>query len=197
MSAPFTPGALSVGIDPHLFVVFGGTGDLARKMLLPALYQLLRRREFQDSVEVLAVATRDMTEDEYRAMAVEALDKEGVTDGQEWAKRHLRYQSISHGFEALRKRIETIESEEGLTGNRAFYLAIPPAVFDDTVDGLGKSGALTGGGWTRVVVEDRGAGLHARGLCGGDRRHRRTHTTGVAARDDVAVRRDQCGTTWL
>jgi glucose-6-phosphate 1-dehydrogenase len=153
LSEPYTPGALSVGIEPHLFVVFGGTGDLARKMLLPALYQLLRRREFQDSVEVLAVATRELTEDEYRAMAVESLADEGIPGCEDWAALHLRYQSIRHGFEALRKRIEEIEEAEGLGGNRAFYLAIPPAVFDDTVDGLGKSGALMGGGWTRVVVE--------------------------------------------
>ncbi|HSJ36016.1 MAG TPA: glucose-6-phosphate dehydrogenase [Acidimicrobiia bacterium] len=149
----YTPGVLSVGIEPHLFVVFGGTGDLARQMLLPALFQLLRRREFHDSVELLAVATRPMSDAEYRKMAVEALAEAGVPDCEEWAERHLRYQSIKDGFEALRERIEEIEAAEGLDGNRAFYLAIPPAVFDDTVDGLGKSGAFSGGGWTRVVVE--------------------------------------------
>lgn len=153
MTTEYTPGALSVGIDPHLFIVFGGTGDLARKMLIPALYQLLRRREFQDAVEVLAVATRELSDEEYRSLAVEALDRSGVEDARAWAERHLHYQSVRDGFEALRTRIEDIEETEGLGGNRAFYLAIPPTVFDDTVEGLGKSGALSGGGWTRVVVE--------------------------------------------
>lgn len=153
MTDRYTPGALSVEIEPQLFVIFGGTGDLARKMLLPALYQLLRRREFHDSVEVLAVATREITDEEYRTLAVEALTESGVGEAEQWAEHHLRYQSVGRGYEDLRARIEEIEAEAQLGGNRAFYLAIPPGVFDDTVEGLGKCGAFSGRGWTRVVVE--------------------------------------------
>ncbi|MFP3913703.1 MAG: glucose-6-phosphate dehydrogenase, partial [Actinomycetota bacterium] len=149
----YTPGALSVGIDPHLFVIFGGTGDLARAKLLPALYQLLRRRNFQDRVRVLAVATRDIDEAEYRATALEALESAGHPEAVEWAEGHLHYQSLKHGFEALGRRIASLEHEAGLGGNRVFYLAVPPGVFRRTLESMGKEGLTAQRGWSRIVVE--------------------------------------------
>ncbi len=152
-AVPFTPGALSVGIEPLLFVVFGGTGDLARRKLIPALYQLLLRRDFADTVEVLAVANSRLTDDEYRETVVTALRESGLEEATGWAARCLHYQSMAEGFEGLGRRIGEIERSAGLTGNRAFYLAIPPSAFDDTVEGLGKQGLVSGPGWSRVVVE--------------------------------------------
>lgn len=149
----YTPGALSVGIDPHLFVIFGGTGDLARGKLLPALYQLLQRRDFADPVQVLAVATREIDDDAYRAMAVESLAAAGHDGADDWASSALHYQSLKLGWEALATRIAGIERAAGLPGNRAFYLAVPPSVLADTIESLGKVGIIGSGGWSRVVVE--------------------------------------------
>lgn len=153
--APVTgrPGALTVGIDPHLLVVFGGTGDLARRKLLPALYQLLEHRRFEDHSEVLAVATRELTDDEYRALAARALAEAGVVDAGPWCEEFLHYQPVTAGYDALARRITDLEAASSLPGNRAFYLAIPPAVFDDTIEALGKVGLADGPGWTRVVIE--------------------------------------------
>lgn len=154
MTVPgYTPGALSVGIDPHLFVIFGGTGDLARGKLLPALYQLLRNRNFQDQVEVLAVATRDIDDDAYRSLAVDSLTKAGHPDARQWAEETLHYQSLKYGFESLEDRISALERKTGLPGNRVFYLAVPPSVVVETLEGLGKQGLVNGRGWSRVVVE--------------------------------------------
>lgn len=149
----YTPGAMTVGIEPHLFVVFGGTGDLARTKLIPAVYELLWGRRFDDAVEVLAVATSDHSDEDYRRMAREALADVGVPDAAEWCDENLHYQSISDGYEALARRIDEIERASGLGGNRIFYLAVPPGAFGDTVEGLGKAGLTSGRGWTRVVVE--------------------------------------------
>jgi len=149
----YTPGMMTVGIDPQLFVIFGGTGDLAHRKLLPALYEMLKSRHFDDLVEVLAVATGRMSDDEYRASIVEALAEAGCTGVKDWAEEYLHFQSIDDGFERLTQRIAELEKASGLTGNRAFYLAIPPAVFDDTIEGLGKHGLVSGPGWARVVVE--------------------------------------------
>lgn len=149
----FTPASLTVGIEPHLFVVFGGTGDLARRKLIPALYELLANRRFDDTVEVLAVATGDLTDDAYRRVAAEALADAGFDGADEWCREYLHYQSVDQGYEALADRIAGLEEASGLPGNRAFYLAIPPGVFEDVVEGLGKNGLVTGPGWTRVVVE--------------------------------------------
>lgn len=149
----YTPGALSVGIDPHLFVIFGGTGDLARGKLLPALYQLLRRRNFEDRVQVLAVATRDIGDEGYRKMSTEALAASGYPEASEWVERSLHYHSLKDGFDTLGERVSDLERASGLAGNRVFYLAVPPSVFPETLDELGKQGLVTGPGWSRVVVE--------------------------------------------
>ncbi|HLU53367.1 MAG TPA: glucose-6-phosphate dehydrogenase [Acidimicrobiia bacterium] len=149
----YTPEALSVDIDPHLFVVFGGTGDLARSKLLPALYRLLSSRGFSDSVQLLGVASRDITDDEYRSLVGAALAAADLAVDEEWLGHSVHFQSLRHGFEALGERIREVEEAAGLGGNRAFYLAVPPDVFDETVEGLGKVGVVDGPGWSRVVVE--------------------------------------------
>lgn len=150
-----TSAAVTVEIQPHLLVLFGGTGDLARRKLIPALYSLMKRRDFSDTTRVLAVATSKLTDDEYRQRAREALVESGVDEDEaaRWCGSIISYQSISDGFDALRDRILSIESEAGLPGNRAFYLAVPPAVFDDTLEGLASEGLHESDGWTRVVVE--------------------------------------------
>jgi len=88
-------------------------------------------------------------------MAREALVESGVDSDEaaSWCASTMCYQSIRDGFDRLRERIEAIEEEAGLPGNRAFYLAIPPSVFDDTVEGMASEGLHRSDGWTRVVVE--------------------------------------------
>ena len=142
-------------IEPHLLVLFGATGDLAKRKLIPALYSLMKRRNFDDTTRVLGVATTDMSDDEYRDSARKALVEAGVSpdDASDWCTDVIEYQSIKEGFDALGKRIEEIEKSADLPGNRAFYLAIPPSVFDDTIEGLASVGLHESKGWTRVIVE--------------------------------------------
>ena len=149
----YTPGSMTVGIEPHLFVIFGGTGDLAHKKLLPAIYHLLRSRDFEDTVEILAVAQGVRSDEEYRQSVVASLIEAGYGDVADWCQGHIHYQPIDDGFEALAARVASIEEESNLPGNRAFYMAIPPSVFDDTIEGLGKHGLVSPKGWVRVVVE--------------------------------------------
>ena len=150
-----TPAAVTVEIEPHLLVLFGATGDLARRKLIPALYSLMKRRDFSDTTRVLAVARTSLTDEEYRQQAREALVETGVDadEAGDWCASTISYLSIKEGFGALRDRIDSIEGEAGLPGNRAFYLAIPPSVFDDTLEGLAAEGLHESDGWTRVVVE--------------------------------------------
>lgn len=147
--------AVTVDIEPHLLVLFGATGDLAKRKLIPALYSLVRRRDSDDETRVLGVATGDWTDDEYRQMVAESLIADGVDadEASSWCKNAISYQSIRTGFDALRDRVNAIESEANLAGNRAYYLAIPPAVFDDTVEGLASVGLHESAGWIRVIVE--------------------------------------------
>ena len=145
----------TIEIEPHLLVLFGATGDLAKRKLIPALYSLMRRRNFDDTTRVLGVANSALTDDDYREVAREALIESGV-DAEEaaaWCADVISYQSIKHGFDDLKAKIDEIESDADLPGNRAFYLAIPPSVFDNTVEGLASVGLDESDGWTRVVVE--------------------------------------------
>ena len=145
-------------VDPHIFVIFGGTGDLAQRKLIPSLYRLIRDEQAGDRCVVLGVSRQEVGDAAYREWAIEALVAAGL-DGREveqWCGLNLHHQALGDnesGYVALRERIETIEAERGLPGNRVFYMAIPPGAFAPTIHGLGSSGLNRGAGWIRVVVE--------------------------------------------
>ena len=142
--------------EPHVFVIFGATGDLARRKLIPAFYELQNREGFGRRSVVLGVGRSPMTDAEYRTQASEALIAAGLdpNDVEKWCGGCLHYQSTADGFDALAERIRSIEVEHSLTAeNRAFYLALPPQVFESTVQGLADAGLNRSAGWTRLVVE--------------------------------------------
>jgi glucose-6-phosphate 1-dehydrogenase len=144
--------------ERHLTIVFGGTGDLMSRKLLPALGRL-KNGELRDTeFHVLAVA-RDTgkDDDQYRQWAASALEDASVKlQDDSWLKQ-LYYHSITRerkaDFDALREKIEEIEDEADLPGNRIIYLALPPAAMEPTIEGLGKAGLNKSGGWTRLVIE--------------------------------------------
>ena len=141
------------------FVIFGGTGDLARRKLLPAL-AVLRHHGFTDDATIVVGVSRDMQMDDaaYRAQVKEAL--RGTLPADElnpWVDRCIFYHGAGSGasedFQRLGARLEALERDHGSSANRAFYLAIPPAAFKSTIDGIQDAGLHNGGGWGRVVIE--------------------------------------------
>ena len=145
--------------DPCLCVIFGGTGDLARRKLLPALARLAGGGQLDPASHVLAVAIDVLDDDGYRALARTALVAAGVAEDDiaRVTGDHLHYHCIGAGgpadFAALADLLATLEKAHGLPGNRAFYLALPPSVFVATLEGLGGAGLARSPGWTRVIVE--------------------------------------------
>jgi glucose-6-phosphate 1-dehydrogenase len=145
--------------EPHLFVIFGGTGDLARRKLLPALARLRASGALPATAAVLGVARDATTNDaSYRAAMGEALRTGGVPhDAAATLLAALHYQTIREtgpeDMRALARRIDELERQYGLPGNRVFYLALPPAAFPPTIHALGEAGLNAGTGWTRLVVE--------------------------------------------
>ncbi len=141
--------------DNHLFTIFGGTGDLARRKLIPAFFELMKHTDQLGQVNLLGVANRRISDDEYRSMARDAIVAAGNDPGEveAWCDECLHYQCMQEGFEALADRIETIEEDHGFSGNRVLYLALPPRAFAPTLEGLGEVGLNNGPGWTRLVVE--------------------------------------------
>jgi glucose-6-phosphate 1-dehydrogenase len=147
-----------IEIDPHVFVIFGGTGDLARRKLIPALFEVITRDGLAGRCIIVGVASRDLDDDDYRAWTRAALRDMGLdnSDLESWDDESVFYQRLGRGFgtfERLRSRIESIEANRGFPGNRIFYLALPPALFPATVAGLGEAELNESPGWTRLVIE--------------------------------------------
>src|SRR5262245_23797540 len=132
--------------DPHVFVIFGGTGDLAARKLLPALYKLHLHGGLHPQSLVPGVSRDDFNDEAYRKWGLEALAREGFADHRvtEWVHTKLNYQPIGAGdertFRLMGGRLAALEYQGGLEdGNRAFYLALPPVAFPGTIEGLGKA----------------------------------------------------------
>jgi len=144
--------------DPALLVILGATGDLMQRKLLPALHRLMTQEALNDRSRILGAARRaDLDDQGFRALARTALLESGAGQVDRWCEGALFYQSTGKGapedFRTLARRIETLEREQNLPGNRVFYLALPPETFPSTISGLGQAGLHHGAGWTRLVIE--------------------------------------------
>ncbi|MFN3596309.1 MAG: glucose-6-phosphate dehydrogenase [Rubricoccaceae bacterium] len=145
-------------MDPHLFVLFGATGDLARAKLVPALYHLTRRGDAPPSLVVLGTGRTDWDDARFRTMAAEALAEKGVpeADARAWAEATLHYvrADLTQSADPLTERIVALEAAHETGSNRVYYLALPPAAFSTTAEALGAFEARgERAGWTRLVVE--------------------------------------------
>ena len=146
--------------DSCVFVVFGATGDLMARKLLPALFNLAEDGLLPAGCQVLGVGRHhDVDDDAYRQWAHAALTAAGVGDTekvQQWCAGALHYQASAQADNAdylgIGARIEALERSAG-TRNRVFYLALPPAAFPDTIAALGEAGLNRCGGATRLVIE--------------------------------------------
>lgn len=141
--------------DPSTIVIFGGTGDLSRRKLLPALARLAEAGHIHARCRVLAVG-RDAARDDawFRAQARAALAAVGIDPKSPFVER-MGYQPVASrdDYPLLAARLAALEAEDGLPPNRTFYLALPPRAFRPTIEGLGAAGLNRSEGWTRVVVE--------------------------------------------
>ncbi len=146
--------------DPSLFVIFGGTGDLSRRKLLPALARLWAHGEIRGRCHVLAVTPETEHDDaSFKKLARTALAEAGIHDSIAGElERVLHFQSTGKGtpedYRALAERIALIRKEHDLPENLAFYLALPPGAVPSVATGLDAAGlSKSERGWVRVVVE--------------------------------------------
>ncbi len=145
-------------VDRHLFVIFGANGDLARRKLLSSLYGVVTTTGIEDRCVVLGVSPSNLADPTFREWVVSALVEADHDPRQaaEWCDRYVFFEQVDRGassYDGLRLRIEELEAEMDLPGNRVFYLALPPQAFPDVIDTLGGSGLNSSSGWTRLVIE--------------------------------------------
>ena len=142
-------------VEPHLFVIFGGTGDLARRKLIPSLYELLVDKELTDQVAILSVGRREHTDEDYRAFATQSLAEAGITADQadQWCGNRLHYQSVGNddGYMKLAQRVKDLDQLHGLGGGRIFHLALSPSAALSTIPQIGESGLASSE--AKVVIE--------------------------------------------
>ncbi len=145
------------------FVLFGATGDLAARKLLPALYHLAREGLTPSEFFILGVARRAKTDEQFRAEMRQAIERFGraeAVDEELWQSfaARLGYQAVEFGeaehYQSLARRLTELDRDYSLGGNRLFYLAVAPEFFAPVTDGLAAAGLLDESrGWARVVVE--------------------------------------------
>ena len=150
--------------EPCTMVIFGATGDLTRRKLVPALHNLDRGGLLPESFRVVGVARRDLSDDDFRGKLEAGLEKHSrrEVDAEAWKRLagRIRYCRSSfdeaEGYRRLAACLEEIEGKAGARGNRLYYLAVPPSAFPVIVDHLREAGLNRpgkGGEWARVVVE--------------------------------------------
>ena len=156
MEAPSLPHA-----DPCVVVIFGATGDLTKRKLMPALFNLMSLGCLE-KVHILGIGRNPIAEDEFRGMMREGFhlsEKIEEVDEQKWRAFAERIHYI-HGelqedgtYRMIGERLEEL-AKSGASRNHLFYLATPPSLFAEIVNGLGKADlAKEDQQWSRIVVE--------------------------------------------
>jgi len=147
---------------PCVLVIFGASGDLTRRKLLPALYNLRRAGQLNERFAVLGSARTPMSDEAFRELAGEGLkecDSGHPDPGEvEWVSRRMHYLPLDASepgaYAALDRRLRELDREYGAGGNIVFYLATVPQLFGSIVKDLGGAGLTQeSGGWRRIVVE--------------------------------------------
>src|SRR5881394_4187200 len=149
--------------QPCTIVIFGATGDLTHRKLVPALYNLAADGDLPPAVEIVGFARRPKTDDEFRRDLEEAtrnFSRQSVRDEiwKNFAQSIFYHQSEfedESGYNALAKRLDEIDKNHGTRGNRLFYFAASPDQFEPILKHL-KAADLNQtrkGSWARVIVE--------------------------------------------
>jgi glucose-6-phosphate 1-dehydrogenase len=148
--------------DPCSIVIFGVTGDLAHRLVIPALYNLAAGDLLPDNFCIVGIARKGMKNEELTDSLMKGLQQfatRKVDDAV--AKRLLACVTCMEAdpkdpasFDAMREQLDKLEAAQKTGGNRLFYLATPPNAFLPISKELGRTGMLTeNGAWRRLVVE--------------------------------------------
>jgi glucose-6-phosphate 1-dehydrogenase len=144
--------------EPHVLVIFGASGDLARKKLMPALAMLAARGALPDKFSIVGVALDHLQDSEFVDIALQAIPDPSPA----WkeAASHFRYIEGDYGnpetFQRLATLLEEIDGTTGTGGNRIYYLATIPGLFAVVAESLKAAGCISppdAGNFTRIVVE--------------------------------------------
>ncbi len=151
--------------EPCSVILFGASGDLAKRKVIPAMYDLAQHNSLGERYSIIGFARTPMTDESFRTTIGEAaktISEVGPIDAAKWNEfsSNLYYSAGEYGdpksYEQLARRLAEIDKEKNLGGNRLFYLSTPPEVYPDIVEQLGRAGlarAANPNSWVRIIIE--------------------------------------------
>jgi glucose-6-phosphate 1-dehydrogenase len=168
---------------PCVLVIFGASGDLAKRKLIPALYEMAREKLLPEKFALVGFARTEMSDEQYRLDCRDAVKKfarsksldENIWQRIENATYYASGEDYGHpdAHEGLAKRLREIDRKHGTAGNRLFYLSTPPNTFEPIITAIGERTAGyksdAGDGTQRIIIEkpfgrDLGSAKHLNAL---------------------------------
>jgi glucose-6-phosphate 1-dehydrogenase len=143
---------------PTSIVIFGASGDLTQRKLVPSLFSLYCKKRLPEQWRIVGYGGTDFNDESFRSHLQEGMKKfsaEEYTE-QEWQDfaSHIAYIKRGYSFEEFKQLDQTLNEWQGKGDNRMFYMATPPDAFPNIIDLLGQSGQFKEEkGWRRVVIE--------------------------------------------
>jgi glucose-6-phosphate 1-dehydrogenase len=143
-------------------VIFGASGDLAKRKLIPAIYELARQKLLSDKFVLVGFSRSEMSDNDYRKECREAVQKFARTkpvDEDVWNRiEHATFYvqgdyGSADDHRKLQKELKALDSRFGIEGNRLFYLSTPPNTFAPIIESLGKNKDPESKAWERIIIE--------------------------------------------
>ena len=146
---------------PCSLVIYGASGDLTHRKLVPALFDLYEKHLLPASFSLIGISRSKITDEDFKKGLKEALKQsEPQLSDSLWDSFSQNFHYVAGGYDdaktyhALSQLLDKMDKENGTAGNRIFYLSTPPNVFENIISNLGASGlAKEGKGFSRVVIE--------------------------------------------
>lgn len=151
--------------EPCAVVLFGASGDLAKRKVIPAMYDLAQHDSLGERYAIIGFSRTPMTDESFRTTIGEAaktISEVGPIEPAKWNAfaSNLYYSAGEYGdqnsYAQLAKRLAEIDAEKKLGGNRLFYLSTPPEVYPHIVEQLGRAGLArpaNANSWVRIIIE--------------------------------------------
>jgi glucose-6-phosphate 1-dehydrogenase len=155
---------LERGADPCTVIIFGASGDLTKRKLIPALYRLTQERLLPAEFAILGFSRSPMSHEEFRAKMKDAI----VTYSEAKRVDEAVWQSFAQGlyyisgdindpdcYQRMSELLDQIDRERGTAGNRVFYLSVAPSLYSEAIEQIGaaKMARPKEGSWTRIIIE--------------------------------------------
>ena len=155
---------LERGADPCTVVIFGASGDLTKRKLLPALYRLTQERLLPAEFAILGFSRSPLSHEEFRDKMKDAI----VTYSEAKRVDEAVWQSFAQGiyyisgdindpdcYKRMNELLDQIDRERGTAGNRVFYLSVAPSLYSEAIEQLGAVNLARpkSGSWTRIIIE--------------------------------------------